>query len=45
MGWIWQDGEETKMNSGYFVVSAIIIGYSEGEWGGRGVGWEGRQVS
>ena len=45
MGWIWQESEKTKMSSGNFVGSAIIIGYSEGEWGGRVVGWEGRQVS
>ena len=45
MGWILQESEKTKMSSGNFVGSAIIIGYSKGEWGGRGVYWEGRQVS
>ena len=44
VGGIWQDGEKTKMNSGDFVGSAIIIACSEGEWRGKGVGWERRQV-
>ena len=45
MGWIWQESEKTKMSSGNFVGSAIIIGYSKEEWGGKVVSWEGRQVS
>ena len=45
MGWILQESEKTKISCGNFVGSAIIIGYSKGEWGGRGVYWEGRQVS
>ena len=30
VGWIWQDSEKTKINSGDFVGSAIITGYFEG---------------
>ena len=37
VGSIWQESEKTKMSSGDFLGSAIIIGYSEGEWGERGV--------
>ena len=44
VGWIWQDGEKTKTKSGDFVDSTIITGFSEGEGGGRRVGWEGRQL-
>ena len=44
VGWIWQDDEKTKTNSGDFVGSAIMTGYSEGEGRGRRVGWMGGQA-
>ena len=40
MGWIWQESEKTKMSSGGFVGSAIIMIYFEGDGGGMVVGWE-----
>ena len=45
MGWICQESEKTKMSSGDFVGSGIIVGYSEGEWGeGELAGRAGRWV-
>ena len=40
MGWICQESEKTKMSSGDFVGSGIIVGYSEGEKGS----WLGGQA-